>query len=295
VTNIPNPGSGAYDTTLSLTQTWSQEPAGYSRTAKVSVPATSQGQKVPVVIHLHGNGGQGNTQVLGKWLGEDCVIVSADGYERSWNIYTEKSKADDVGFILNLIAMVGEEIPAADMNNVNIIGTSNGAALTYMLMIQTGADRPFRRAFPMVSSLISPQYHDGSFWMFEESAAPGEANEHDIAVVPVFDDDFEYAHFHGTEDGALQYEGQSPGPGFLGGADVISAQTTDFLWAQAMGYTGAQMADSDGVMVGTDAKPVQEYSYLDGKVRHYKLIGEGHGTGPGHDVVREIVRDAILG
>jgi len=178
---------------------------------------------------------------------------------------------------------------------VNIIGTSNGAALTYMLMIQTGADRPFRRAFPMVSSLISPQYHDGSFWMFEESAAPGEANEHDIAVVPVFDDDFEYAHFHGTEDGALQYEGQSPGPGFLGGADVISAQTTDFLWAQAMGYTGAQMADSDGVMVGTDAKPVQEYSYLNGKVRHYKLIGEGHGTGPGHDVVREIVRDAILG
>ena len=77
----------------------------------------------------------------------------------------------------------------------------------------------------MVSSLISPQYHDGSFWKFEESAAPGEANEHDIAVEPVFDDDFEYAHFHGTEDGALQYEGQSPGPGFLGGADVISAQT----------------------------------------------------------------------
>jgi len=55
------------------------------------------------------------------------------------------------------------------------------------------------------------------------------------------------------------------------------------------------MDDSDGVMVGTDALPVQEYSYLNGKVRHYKLIGEGHGTGPGHDVVREIVRDAILG
>jgi len=295
VTNIPNPGSGAYDLTLSVPQTWSQEPAGYSRTAKVSVPATSEGQKVPVVLHLHGNGGQGNTQVLASWLGDDCVIVSADGYERSWNIFTEKSKADDVGFILELIGKVGEEIPAADMNNVNIIGTSNGAALTYRLMIETGADRPFRRAFPMVSSLISPQYNDGSFWKSEESAAPGEANVYDTAVVPVFDEDFEYAHFHGTEDGALPYEGQSPGPGFLGGADVIAAQTTDFLWAQAMGYSGPQMDDSDGVMVGTDALPVQEYSYLNGKVRHYKLIGEGHGTGPGHDVVREIVRDAILG
>ena len=131
------------------------------RTAKVSVPTTTAGQKVPVVLHLHGklsslsnkipscnfvgNGGQGNTIVLSSWLGEDCVIVSADGYERSWNIFTEKSKADDVAFILELIAKVGAEIPAADMNNVNIIGTSNGAALTYRLMIETGSDRPFRR------------------------------------------------------------------------------------------------------------------------------------------------------
>jgi len=292
---IPNPGSAAYDTTLSISQTWSQEPSGYERTAKVSVPTTTADQKVPVVLHLHGNGGQGNTQVLASWLGDECVIVSADGYERSWNIYTEKSKADDVSFILDLIAKVGTDIPAADMSNVNIIGTSNGAALTYSLMIWTGADRPFRRAFPMVSSLISPQYHDGSFWKFSESAAAGEANVFDTAVVPTFADNFEYAHFHGTEDGAIKYDGQSPGPGFLGGADVIAAQKTDFLWAQAMGYTGPQLDDSAGVSVGTTDKPVEQYTYLDGKVRHFKLVGEGHGTGPGHTVVREIVRSAILG
>jgi len=292
-TTVPNPGSAATELTLSISQTWSQEPNGYSRTAQVSVPATSAGQKVPVVIHLHGNGGQGNTATLSRWLGDDCIIVSADGYERSWNIYTEKSKADDVSFIVDLIAKVGTDIPAADMNNVNIIGTSNGAALTYSLIIGTGQDRPFRRAFPMVSSLISPQYHDSAFWKFTTSAAAGEANNYDAAVVPAFDDNFEYAHFHGTEDGAIKYDGQSPGPGFLGGADVIAAQKTDFLWAQAMGYTGAQLADSEGVSVGTDAKPVQSYTYLNGKVRHFKLVGEGHGTGPGHPVVQEIVRAAI--
>merc|ERR1711892_43121 len=292
-TTVPNPGSAATELTLSISQTWSQEPNGYSRTAQVSVPATSAGQKVPVVIHLHGNGGQGNTATLSRWLGNDCSIVSADGYERSWNIYTEKSKADDVSFIVDLIAKVGADIPAADMNNVNIIGTSNGAALTYSLIIGTGQDRPFRRAFPMVSSLISPQYHDSAFWKFTTSAAAGEANNYDAAVVPAFDDNFEYAHFHGTEDGAIKYDGQSPGPGFLGGADVIAAQKTDFLWAQAMGYTGAQLADSEGVSVGTDAKPVQSYTYLNGKVRHFKLVGEGHGTGPGHPVVQEIVRAAI--
>ena len=64
----------------------------------------------------------------------------------SRNIYSEASKADDVQFILDLIAKVGAEIPAADMDNVNIAGTSNGAALTYQILINTGADRPFRRS-----------------------------------------------------------------------------------------------------------------------------------------------------
>ena len=71
--------------------------------------------------------------------------MTPNGYETSWNIYTEKSKADDVSFIIDLIAKIGTEIPAADMNNVNIIGTSNGAALTYRILIETEADRPFKR------------------------------------------------------------------------------------------------------------------------------------------------------
>ena len=43
----------------------------------------------------------------------------------SRNVYSEKSKADDVQFILDLITKIAEEIPAADMNNVNIAGSSN--------------------------------------------------------------------------------------------------------------------------------------------------------------------------
>ena len=38
------------------------------------------------------------------------------------NIYSEKSKADDIQFILDLIAKIGAEIPEADMNNVNVAG-----------------------------------------------------------------------------------------------------------------------------------------------------------------------------
>ena len=38
------------------------------------------------------------------------------------NVYAEKSKADDVQFVLDLIAKIGADIPEADMDNVNIAG-----------------------------------------------------------------------------------------------------------------------------------------------------------------------------
>lgn len=67
---------------------------------------------------------------------------------------------------------------------------------------------------------------------------------------------------------------------------------TDFLFAQAMGYEGPQLDDSEGVNISDN---VEEYSYLEGKVRHYKMIGEGHGTGPGNEQIRDIIRTTILG
>merc|ERR1711971_684309 len=57
VTSGPNPGGPAEERTLTISQVWAQEPNGLERTASVSIPATSAGQKVPVVFHLHGNGG----------------------------------------------------------------------------------------------------------------------------------------------------------------------------------------------------------------------------------------------
>ena len=70
---------------------------------------------------------------------------------------------------------------------------------------------------------------------------------------------------------------------------------TDYIWAQAMGYEGAQYDDSDGLSIGTADKPTFEYKYLGGRCRHYKLVGEPHGTGPNHPIAQEIVREMILG
>merc|ERR1719315_558904 len=115
VTSYPgnpiNPGGPGGDSTIR--QSWSQEPGGYDRTALVRVPPSTAGQTFPVVLDLHGNGGQGNLQRLSRTLGNTVVLVAPNGYERSWNIIKEKSKAPDVEFLLELIRTVGD-LPEAD-------------------------------------------------------------------------------------------------------------------------------------------------------------------------------------
>ena len=51
-----------------------------------------------------------------------CYVTLSYIFFVTRNVYSEKSKADDVQFILDLIAKIGAEIPEADMNNVNIAG-----------------------------------------------------------------------------------------------------------------------------------------------------------------------------
>ena len=49
-------------------------------------------------------------------------VLLSNNFYITRNVYSEKSKADDVQFILDLIAKIGAEVPEADMNNVNIAG-----------------------------------------------------------------------------------------------------------------------------------------------------------------------------
>ena len=80
-----------------------------------------------------------------NFLGDDAVVVAPNGYQRSWNVYNEKSKADDVSFILDLIKKVVDENPVVNRSDVTIMGTSNGAAMIYRLLLETDRDRPFQR------------------------------------------------------------------------------------------------------------------------------------------------------
>ena len=66
---------------------------------------------------------------------------------------------------------------------------------------------------------------------------------------------------------------------------------TDFLFAQAMGYSGRQEADDAGEVIGG----LQVYSYLGGRVKHFKHIGGTHGNTLGNAQIKEEVKKVIIG
>ena len=251
---------------LTVNQSWSQEPAGYLRTAEVKVPATST--KLPVVIDLHGSGGNAKTKRMGKFLTKS-VIVAAQGYSNQWNIVKEKTKAPDVEFMEKLIGEIAQ-IQQADMDDVNVVGTSNGAGMISRMLIEMDNPKSFiKRVIPMVSHLTTNQYHDDSFWM-PSNDDNGEVNNFDQKVVPDSPAP-EIIYFHGTEDKTIPYwGGKSLGLTFLG------SQETTYAYAKAFGYTGAQIADSDGEVVQTG---ITKYEYNgDSRVVHYKMDGMSHNA-----------------
>jgi len=59
-----------------------------------------------------------------------------------------------------------------------------------------------------------------------------------------------------------------------------------------MGYKGEQVPDHKGVEI---AKNFVEYSYLGGRVKHFKEVGGAHTTILGHENTKREVTRAILG
>ena len=264
-------------TKLTVRQTWHQEPGGDDRVAFLSVPSRGQG-KLPVVIFFHGNGGVA-ARVMNQWQYlNDNILVVPQGYRNSWNITDERSQAPDVQYVSQLISLVGEQCPRADMQNVTVIGSSNGSGLIHRLMIELD-EKPFQSAILLSASLVTDQYHQGSFWMPSKTTS-----NYDTPKQPV--PGTEVIYFHGTEDRVVPYKG-----GLRGGKqEHLSAQRTTFLWAKAFGFEGRQLPDSAGQMV---EQGIVGYRYPEVKVVHYKLVGAGHGPGAYEKQVRSMIERAI--
>ena len=193
------------------------------------------------------------------------VLVFPHGYLKSWNIVSERSKADDRGFIEAIVDKLSscENIQAS---NFTIMGSSNGAALVNQLAIES--QLPNVRNFVTAVSPLNAFQHDG-----QNFKAKGNRNEYQVVVTPM--PGKRLMNISGTHDRLVPYSGGlSPViPAKRGKLRFVAAEQSTFLWARAMGYNGRKRSRPNHV-----AGNVEIFSYLGGDVVHYKIVGQGHGA-----------------
>jgi poly(3-hydroxybutyrate) depolymerase len=270
---VLTPNGNLANTTLSITQTWAQQPSGFARTAVVQVPAGAGPH--PVVIMLHGNGGTGAGTIgaLNPHV-STAIRVAPDGYLTSWNVDAEASQAPDVAFIRDLVALL-KTYDNVDAGKISIFGNSNGSGMVNRLLIELDG-AAFQNASCQVSQMLAKMYHDSAFWF----NATG-SNAYDQTIVPA--KRRRIISINGTVDPLIPYTG---GTSVIG--TFIPAQESIYRFAQAMGESGVQLSDAAGIP-GNGANgysaPFVKYTYRSGQLVHYKLIGGNHGLQVGGSFV----------
>lgn len=252
-----------------VTQSWSQE-KDYRRVFYVSVPKRRGQQKLPVFIFLHGNGGNAKGAMKGflarhRIMATRYVMVFPGGYAKSWNIVSERSKADDRGFIEEIVRKLAA-FDNVQPDTFTIMGASNGAALVNQLAIECRLSN-IRNYVSSVSPLNVYQ-HDG-----QNFKAKGDDNNYQAVVTPMTGK--RLMNISGMNDKLVPYRG---GPSKVipakgGKLAFVDAEESIFRWARQMEYDGDKLSAPTTI----DGK-LEIFSYLDGDVVHYKVVDEGHNA-----------------
>jgi len=266
-----------------ITQSWSQE-TSYNRPYFVNVATDADAARLPVLIYLHGNGGNAEQSLRGflrrhPAIASRYLLVFPQGYLKSWNIVSERSKANDRAFIEAIVEEVCSHVNA-EKGTITIMGVSNGAALVNQLAIES--DLPNVRNYITAVSPLNVFQHDGSNFK-----AKGDHNNYLKSITP--SPGKRILNVSGTEDRLVPYAG-GPSQGIRakeGKLAFVNAERSIFLWAKAMGFQGDQL-----VQPSQRTSRYELFSYLDGNVVHYKALGEGHGAT--RIITEQILMDFML-
>lgn len=265
-------------------QSWSQE-REYERPYYVKVPRNADVQRLPVFIFLHGNGGNAQRAMRGfgrhrETIAAQYIMVFPQGYRESWNIVSERSKADDLGFIEAIVEQLAV-FDNVDADNFTIMGSSNGAALVNQLMIESKLPN-VRNYISGVSPLNVWQYDGMDF------KAKGADNNYKVAVTPAKGK--RLMNISGVNDNIVPYQGGPSRaiPAKDGKLAFVAAEESTFIWAHLMGYEGERLAEPTRV-----DGPVEVFSYLNGNVVHCKVNNEGHGAT--HGIPEELLLGFLNG
>ena len=250
-----------------ITQSWAQEMA-FKRPYYVSVPESADQQKLPVFIFLHGHGGNAK-EAMHEFMRRHTtmatryVMVFPNGYKTGWNVMSEHSKADDLGFIEAIVKRLST-YDNIEKNNFSVMGNSNGAALVNQLAIESTL--PNLRNYVSAVSPLNVYQHDG-----KNFKAKGADNNYQGVATPM--KGRRLMNISGTTDDLVPYRGGPSKyiPAKDGTLGFVDAEASIFLWAKQMGYDGEKLSKpsrSDGNL--------EIFSYLNGDVIHYKVSNEGH-------------------
>ena len=249
-------------------QSWSQE-TDFKRPYYVHVPDNAD-QRLPVFIFLHGNGGnaQGSMRNFMRShpiMASKYIMVFPNGYQKSWNIVSERSQADDRQFIEAIVATLAK-YSNVQPDNFSIMGNSNGAALVNQIAIESKL--PQVRNYITAVSPLNVWQHDG-----KNFKAKGADNNYQAVASPMKGK--RLLNISGTEDRLVPYHGGPSNfiPAKDGKLAFVDAEASILLWARQMG-SGKETR----VQPRIDGK-LAIFSYLGDDVVHYKVMGEGHGAG----------------
>jgi poly(3-hydroxybutyrate) depolymerase len=252
-----------------IKQSWSQE-KNYARPYWVNVPELDDGEALPVIIFLHGNGGNARglqRMVLNRYpkVASQSITVFPEGYRESWNIVSERSKADDRAFVEAIIRELAER-DDVKKNDFTIMGISNGAALVNQIAIETKLPN-IKNYISAVSPLNGFQYDGKNF------KSRGEENDYEEVGKPLVGK--RLLNISGTNDPLVPYRGgpSKAIPAKGGKLPFVDAEESIFMWAKQMGYGGKKLREPSKV----NGK-IEVFSYLDGDVVHFKVNDHGHNA-----------------
>ena len=263
--------------TWEFVQSWSQE-TDFARTVHVDVP-DGEGP-FPVAILLHGNGGEGQGLLRDIDYLPNHIRIAPDGYERSWNIFAEASKAPDVDLVRAILARL-EGFSNVDEDRVDLLGISNGSALVNRLLIEVDDPR-IHSAVSIVSPLTTLQYRDGQFF-----GDPENTGAWDVATQPAAGR--RLCNVSGADDPIVPYGG---GTGVLGYV-FLPGEASTWTWASHFGAPElAPPPPGDEGTSDPNDPNLRSWSWLDGDVVHYKVLNTGHNAG-GVDSVRAAIGEFL--
>lgn len=229
-------------------------------------PGHSPDLHFPLVVALHGRGGQGDSaERLGRVSEladrEGFVVAYPDGVARSWNdlrgvTTASRRDVDDVGFIRDLIDWFVDNA-GVDPRRVYVMGASNGGFMTLRLACEL-SDR-----IAAVGVVIATMPDVGA-----DRCAPARP-------VPI-------AFINGTEDPLVDDEGKSEDA--RGGPPLLSSEASRDRWATINGCDRGAPLETDRIDPADDHTYVERTAHTtcrgDASVVLYRVHGGGH-TWPG--------------